>query len=96
MNKTGIPYLDFGWNPGGCGCSNGCDGCWARVKVAPRVGRINDCDDCKNFRVHFHPERLGDPAKRKKPGKPAKPKPTPAQRLSKIEHCDCSHKGQAE
>ena len=67
MNKTGIPYLDFTWNPGGCGCTNGCPTCWARGKVAERVGRNIGCDDCKNFRVHWHPERLGQLAKRKKP-----------------------------
>lgn len=63
MNRTGIPYLDFTWNPCGCGCSKGCDGCWAKIKVAPRMG----CDDCKNFKVHFHPERLNQPLQRKKP-----------------------------
>ncbi|HUX17324.1 MAG TPA: DUF5131 family protein [Phycisphaerae bacterium] len=41
MNRTGIPYLDFAWNPFGFGCSNRCDGCWAR-RLAPRVGK-NTC-----------------------------------------------------
>lgn len=66
MNKTGIPYLDFCCNPGGFGCSAGCDGCWAR-KQAPRIGRNLHCDDCRDFKVHFHPERLVGLAKRKKP-----------------------------
>lgn len=66
MNRTGIPYLDFTWNPGGFGCSRGCDGCWAK-QLAPRIGRNIGCDDCKHFRVHWHPERLADPASRKKP-----------------------------
>ena len=33
MNRTGIPYLDFTWNPGGFGCSAGCPGCWARRRL---------------------------------------------------------------
>ncbi len=66
MTKTGIPYLDFCWNPCGFGCSKGCDGCWAK-RISPRIGRNLHCPDCRDFKVHFHPERLGDPAKRKKP-----------------------------
>jgi protein gp37 len=66
MTKTGIPYLDFCCNPGGCGCSNGCDGCWAE-RLAPRIGKIIGCQDCRGFKVHFHPERLVEPARRKKP-----------------------------
>lgn len=67
MNKTGIPYLDYTHNPGGCGCSKGCDLCWARDKVAGRVGKNIGCEDCENFRVHIHPERLNDPGRRTKP-----------------------------
>ena len=66
MTKTGIPYLDFTCNPGGFGCSAGCPTCWARA-LAPRIGKNVGCPDCAAFRVHFHPERLGDFAKRKKP-----------------------------
>lgn len=62
MNKTGIPYLDFGWNPCGFGCSNNCDGCWAR-----RMSGRMQCPDCKEFKVHFHPERLDQPARKKDP-----------------------------
>lgn len=66
MNKTGIPYLDYVVNPGGYGCSKGCDGCWAR-RDALRRGKAIGCKQCENFEVHFHPKRLGEPAKRKKP-----------------------------
>ena len=37
MNKTGIPYLDYTWNPGGCGCSKGCHLCWGRGECAERL-----------------------------------------------------------
>jgi protein gp37 len=53
----------YGWNPGGFGCSANCDGCWS--KAMPFKG---NCPDCQAFRVHLHPERLGQPAATKKPG----------------------------
>ncbi len=70
MHKTGIPYLDMTWNPGGCGCSKGCPACWAREKVAHRVGTNIGCDACRDFKVHLHRERLTGPqapAHRQKP-----------------------------
>lgn len=72
MNRTGIPYLDFGWNPGGYGCSNvcNCPTCWAyKMATTPRPSRPV-CPDCRTFRVHHHPERLAGnlaPGARKKP-----------------------------
>jgi protein gp37 len=54
----------YGWNPGGCGCSAGCDGCWARAM--PFKGAT--CPDCRAFRVHMHPERLGQPAATRRAG----------------------------
>ena len=63
LSKTGISYGDFGWNPCGCSCTKGCDGCWVHDKVARR----QKCPLCRQMAIHFHPERLGDPAKRKKP-----------------------------
>jgi protein gp37 len=66
MNATGIPYLDFGWNPCGFGCSRGCPTCWARTQAAGPYIRRN-CEACGRFEVHFHPERLDQPGKRKKP-----------------------------
>jgi len=65
MTRTGIPYLDLTYNPGGFGCSGNCRKCWAR-RLARRVGRNIGCPDCAAFRVHLHPERFGQPAGRKK------------------------------
>lgn len=65
LTRTGIPYLDFAWNPGGCGCSKGCSGCWAH-EIAPRVGKNVGCRDCSEFKVHMHHNRLADPAVRAK------------------------------
>ena len=59
-----VPW-HYGWNPGGYGCSNNCPRCWARRQGRRMKGR---CDDCAEFRVHSHPERLCEPANTKKPG----------------------------
>ena len=67
MNKTGIPYLEYGWNPCGFGCSKGCPTCWAASMAKRFSGNKNFCPDCAKFEVHFHPERLSEPAKLKKP-----------------------------
>ena len=66
LSKTGIPYGDFSWNPCGSGCSNvaNCPTCWARAFAARG---FSSCADCTAFRVHFHPERLVDVGKRRKP-----------------------------
>ncbi len=63
LTKTGISYGDFAWNPAP-GCTNGCPGCWARA-MAKRFDY--GCEKCRTFKPHLHPERLDDPAKRKKP-----------------------------
>ncbi len=68
MNRTGIPYLDLCWNPGGFGCSGGCPTCWARRMTRSPACPV--CDKCRAFNVHLHPERLEGklaPAQRKKP-----------------------------
>lgn len=57
LTKSNIPYFDRNWSPV-TGCSYGCPECYARA-IANRFG--------KSFEPTFHPERLGDPAKRKKP-----------------------------
>lgn len=66
LSKTGIPYGDLAWNPCGAGCSNvaNCPTCWARAFAARGFSK---CPDCTAFRVHFHPERLVDVGKRRKP-----------------------------
>ncbi len=60
MNKTKIQWCDYSWNPV-TGCtpiSEGCKKCYAR-KIAMRFEG--------NFDIKFHPERLEQPLKVKKP-----------------------------
>ena len=63
MNRTKIDYLDFSWNvtPG---CTHGCLWCWARAILKRQKHR---CRKCYDFVPHLHPERLGEPAARRKP-----------------------------
>lgn len=59
MNRTNIEWCDYTWNPI-TGCLRGCEYCYAK--------RINDrfCD--RPFTdIVFHPERLDEPSKVKKP-----------------------------
>ena len=72
MNKTGIEYLDYTWNPTH-GCSRisvGCVNCWAEEMskrlAAMDVPGYNRQDP---FKVTFHPDRLDEPFKRKKPAR---------------------------
>ena len=68
MSDTNIPYLDKVWSPCGWGCSKGCRTCWARGFARQRLAsKPGGCPDCSAFRPHFHPERLDDPARRRKP-----------------------------
>ncbi len=72
MNKTGIPYLDFCWNPCGYGCSNiaYCPTCWSRRQATGGGPTGPTCPDCKAFKVHFHAERMQrdkSPEGRRKP-----------------------------
>ena len=55
----------YGWNPFGFGCSNlaNCPGCWSHAMC-----RRSQCPDCRAFKVHTHPERMGQPAATKRPG----------------------------
>jgi len=70
MTKSKIGYTNeavpwvYGWNPGGFGCSGGCDGCWARSLAK----RFSKCEKCRRFEVHLHEERLCEPANTKRPG----------------------------
>lgn len=62
MNKTNIEFCDFTWNPI-VGCSIGCEYCWAR-KFNYRFNKES------NFSwPAFHPQRLAEPYKVKKPSK---------------------------
>lgn len=60
MNKTKIEYCDLTWNPI-TGCKHNCDYCYAR-KIAERYGLYGG-----NFDPQFHPEKLDEPLKEKKP-----------------------------
>lgn len=59
MNKTKIEWCDYTWNPV-TGCLHGCPYCYAR-KISERF-KWNG-----GFHPVFHPDRLNDPAKVKKP-----------------------------
>ncbi len=63
MNKTNIEWCDFTWNPI-VGCTHGCPYCYAR-----RQAKRQPCEKCREFIPHFHPERLEQPLKRKKPSR---------------------------
>ncbi len=63
MNKTSIEWCDYTWNPV-TGCLHGCPYCYAR-KIADRFRGSKAWPE--GFKPMSHPERLGDPAKMKKP-----------------------------
>lgn len=98
LTRTDISYLDFCHNPGGFGCSAKCDGCWAR-RIAPRVGTNIGCEKCVAFVPHLHPERLGDPAKRKTPavigvqftGELFEPGRLQGDMIDILRGCECPH-----
>ena len=63
MNKTAIDWCDYTLNPV-TGCKHGCPYCYAR-KIAERFRGSKAWP--QGFEPMFHPERLQDPAKMKKP-----------------------------
>jgi protein gp37 len=68
MGKTRIEWTDKVWNPiTGCSpVSSGCANCYAKRMATRLRGRYGYPKD-DPFRVTFHPERLDDPARWKKP-----------------------------
>jgi protein gp37 len=68
MNRTGIAWTDFTWNTN-TGCkelSAACDNCYARTTAENKRGTAAFPD---GFGLRFWPDRLGLPAKRRKPTK---------------------------
>lgn len=63
MNRTKIEWCDFSWNPIS-GCDHGCWYCYA-FKMAQRFPKIFP----NGFKPTFHPERLQEPWKYRKPSK---------------------------
>ena len=66
MNRqgpNGISYLDWSWSVA-VGCTHGCPWCWAR-RQAKRQRK--NCQRCYDFTPHLHPERLGEPLRKRKP-----------------------------
>jgi protein gp37 len=63
MNKTKIEWCDYTWSPV-TGCKHGCPYCYAR-RIAERFKGSKAWP--RGFEPMFHPERMGDALKHKKP-----------------------------
>jgi len=72
MNRTGIQYLDYSWNPV-TGCTpigTGCKNCWAQAMAKRLAGMgIAGYDKQNPFKVTLHPDRLDEPLSVKKPAR---------------------------
>lgn len=70
MNKTGIDYVSYTWNPSkGCDAvSTGCEHCWAKG-MSKRLAGMGQggYDPADPFKVVTFPDRLNEPLKMKKP-----------------------------
>ena len=77
MNKTGIEYLDYTWNPIAMRCtpiSEGCQKCWhiTRAKMLtknPVISGFAQKGYSGKYRPSFITSRLSGPAKVKKPSR---------------------------
>jgi protein gp37 len=67
MNRTGIEWTDFTWNPV-TGCLHGCSYCYARRMANRLRGRCGYPKD-EPFRPTFHEDRLGEPLFLSKPSR---------------------------
>lgn len=72
MNRTTIEWTCRSWNPLGQGCDHHCWFCYAKRGARRnyfmqlglyKKGKRKDppCELCRDFKPHFHPERLRDP-----------------------------------
>lgn len=68
MSKSNIEWTEFSWNPT-TGCtkiSQGCKNCYAE-QMAARLNAMGAKGYENNFKLTLHPDRLNEPAGRKKP-----------------------------
>ncbi len=68
MNRSKIEWTDYTWNPV-TGCLNDCSYCYARRFAERGLGEYGKHPKGERFKPRFHPERLDEPAKLKKPSK---------------------------
>ena len=66
MNKTGIEWTDYSWNPI-TGCLNGCPFCYARKLAEGRLRGRAGYPEVKPFDPMFHPDRIDEPKHVKEP-----------------------------
>ena len=67
MNRTGIEWTDYTWNPV-TGCTYGCDFCYARRLAKRLKGRYGYPLD-EPFKPTLHQKRLQEPFDQKKPAR---------------------------
>ena len=65
LNRTGIEWADYVWNPV-AGCRHGCEYCYAR-RFAKRLQGTGHPHYVSGFEPAFHPDILDAPAQLKKP-----------------------------
>jgi protein gp37 len=68
VNKSKIEWCDYTWNPV-TGCLYGCEYCYARRFAERGLGEYGKHPKGERFLPRFHPERLDEPQKVKKPSR---------------------------